>query len=76
MGEAAGRVPTRGVPSFLVRLLSRFDPSMRQIVGELDRRSEFSAEKAKRLLEWSPRPVEETIVDCAQSLIRQGLVES
>jgi nucleoside-diphosphate-sugar epimerase len=32
---------------------------------------ELSSEKARTTLGWSPRPVEETIVDCAQSLIAQ-----
>jgi dihydroflavonol-4-reductase len=75
LGPEAARVPTRRVPNFIVRAASRFDPSMRQIVGQLGRQTIFSAEKAKAMLGWSPRPVEETIVDCARSLIRQGVVE-
>jgi nucleoside-diphosphate-sugar epimerase len=76
LGPAGAKVPKRRVPSFVVRAMARFDPALRQIVGELDRQNVFSAEKARTTLGWSPRPVEETIVDCAQSLIRQRYAAS
>jgi len=76
LGPDGAKVPTRRVPNFVVRTAARFDPSMRQIVGQLGRQTIFSSEKAKTLLGWSPRPVEETIVDCARSLIKQGAVEA
>lgn len=74
LGEAATRVPKRTVPNLLVRGMAIFDPGIRPVVGDLGKKVELSNEKAKALLGWSPRPVEETIVDCAQSLIRQGVV--
>jgi dihydroflavonol-4-reductase len=74
LGPAGERVPTRGVPNFVVRAAARFDPGMRQIVGQLGGKTTFSSAKAKTVLGWEPRPVEETIVDCAHSLIRQGVV--
>ena len=36
----------------------------------------FSNEKARSRLGWSPRPVEDTVVDTAHSLIREGVVEA
>ena len=69
LGEAAAKVPSRNVPSPLVRAMGIFDPSIRSIVGQLGKRTEVSSEKARTLLGWSPRPIEESIVDCAQSLI-------
>ncbi len=74
LGEAAAKVPKRTVPNVLVRAMAIFDPGIRSIVGQLDRRTEVSGEKAKTLLGWSPRPIGETIVDCAQSLIDHGVV--
>jgi nucleoside-diphosphate-sugar epimerase len=68
MGEAAAKVPTRTVPNLLVRGMAIFDPGLRSIVGQLGRKTEFSSEKAKDRLGWSPRPIDETIVECAQSL--------
>jgi dihydroflavonol-4-reductase len=68
MGEAAAKVPTRTVPNLLVRAMAIFDPSVRSIVGQLGRKTEASSEKAKARVGWSPRPIDETIVECAQSL--------
>jgi nucleoside-diphosphate-sugar epimerase len=75
LGPEGKRVPTRKVPNFMVKAASRFDPALRQIVGQLGQRTVFSSEKAKTMLGWTPRPAEETIVDCANSLIEQGVVE-
>jgi dihydroflavonol-4-reductase len=69
MGEAAAKVPTRTVPNLLVRAMAIFDPGIRSIVGQLGRKTELSSERAKTRLGWSPRPIDDTIVECAQSLL-------
>jgi nucleoside-diphosphate-sugar epimerase len=69
MGEAAAKVPSRTIPNFVVRGMGIFDPSVRSIVGQLGRKTEASSEKAKASLGWTPRPIDETIVECAQSLL-------
>jgi dihydroflavonol-4-reductase len=69
LGTAAAKVPKRGVPDFVVRGMGIFDPSVRAVASQLGEKVEMSSAKAQTLLGWSPRPVEETIVDCAQSLI-------
>jgi nucleoside-diphosphate-sugar epimerase len=69
MGDAAGKVPTRTVPNLLVRGMAIFDPGVRSIVGQLGRRTDLSSERARTQLGWSPRPIEETVVECAQSLL-------
>jgi dihydroflavonol-4-reductase len=76
LGEAATKVPTRSVPSLLVRTMALFDPSIRSVVGQLGRKTELSSEQAKARLEWSPRPLEDTIAECAQSLLDQGVVKA
>jgi dihydroflavonol-4-reductase len=72
LGPAARKVPRRTVPNLLVRAMVRFDPGLRSVVGDLGQEVSFSAEKARSRLGWAPRPIEDTVVDCAQSLIRQG----
>jgi dihydroflavonol-4-reductase len=72
LGADAGKVPTRTVPNWVVRGMSRFDPGLRSVVGDLGQRVDYSNEKARTRLGWSPRPIEETIVDCARSLIEHG----
>lgn len=69
MGEAAAKVPSRSIPNFVVRGMAIFDPSVRSIVGQLGRKTSLSSEKAEARLGWSPRPIDETIVECAESLL-------
>jgi nucleoside-diphosphate-sugar epimerase len=69
MGEAAAKVPSRSIPNFVVRGMAIFDPSVRSIVGQLGRKTNLSSAKAEARLGWSPRPIDETIVECAQSLL-------
>jgi dihydroflavonol-4-reductase len=69
LGPDARRVPRRRVPDLAVRLMARFDPEIRSVVGELGQKTTYSVENAKRRAGWTPRPIEETIVDCARSLL-------
>jgi dihydroflavonol-4-reductase len=48
LGKAADRVPSRTVPSFLVRLMSLRDPGLRSVVHELNQERVISSEKALR----------------------------
>ncbi len=67
LGPDAAKVPKRSVPDLLVRAMALFDPSIRSIVGQLGRKQEYSSAEAEKL-GWAPRPIEETIVDCARSI--------
>jgi nucleoside-diphosphate-sugar epimerase len=68
------RVPTRPIPRWLMWTVARFDPSVRAALDSLDRRELVSAAKARRELGWSTRPLDETLLDTARSLIDQHLV--
>jgi dihydroflavonol-4-reductase len=72
LGDAAAKVPTRTVPNLVVRAMGLFDPGIRSIVSQLDQKVELSNAKAETTLGWTPRPIEETIVDCARSLTQGG----
>jgi dihydroflavonol-4-reductase len=74
LGPSAAKVPTRSVPNFIVRAMARLDPGLRTVVGDLGKRRLMSSEKAKTRLGWSPRPIEETVVDTAESLMATGAV--
>lgn len=69
LGSAAGKVPTRTLPDFLLRLLSRFDPSLHSITAMLGRKFRHTSAKAQHLLGWQPRSAVETVIACAESLI-------
>jgi dihydroflavonol-4-reductase len=70
MGPDAKKVPTRMLPNWLVRTVSLFDSSVKQIVPELGKEKQASNDKAKRLLGWAPRPNDEAILASAESLVR------
>jgi len=72
LGEDARKVPRRRVPDVVLRVMALFDPEIRSVAGELGRKTTYSLENAKRRVGWSPRPVDETIVDCARSLLAQA----
>jgi dihydroflavonol-4-reductase len=74
LGADAAKVPKRGVPNLAVRVMALFDPQARSVANQLGEKVELSSAKAQSLLGWTPRPVEETIVDCARSLIAAGVV--
>jgi nucleoside-diphosphate-sugar epimerase len=69
LGDEASKVPTRTVPNLLVRAMAVFDPSVRSVLGQLGKKTAISSEKAKAELGWSPRPLDETIAECARSLL-------
>src|SRR6185503_431325 len=75
MGERARRVPTRQLPDWLVRLARFKDPAVKQIIPELGKWKNATSEKAQKVLGWSPRSREESIVRTAESLVRLGLVK-
>jgi nucleoside-diphosphate-sugar epimerase len=74
LGDDASKVPTRTIPNFVVRGMALFDPGIRSVVGALGKRTELSSEKARSALGWAPRPIEDTIAETGESLIREGVV--
>lgn len=72
--EHASRLPTTELPDWFVRILALFDSDARTIVHELGRDLSVDSSKAGSMLKWRPRPEEDTIHDCAQSLIERGFV--
>jgi nucleoside-diphosphate-sugar epimerase len=69
LGEQARRVPTRALPDFMLRLASLFDRSLTLVTPGLGQKRGFTSAKARRVLDWTPRPATTTIIDCANSLI-------
>ena len=75
LGAAAKRVPTRELPNWVVRLAALRDPAIRLILPELGKYKNGTNEKAKRILGWTPRSNEDSILATAESLIRLGLLK-
>ena len=75
LGPAASKVPTRTVPDLMVRAMALFDGGIRSFTGSLGKRTDYDTAKA-RSIGWSPRVMEDSIAESAQSLIDRGLVKS
>lgn len=75
MGTLARRVPTRELPNWMVRLFALKEKAAKQIIPELGRAKNATSAKARRVLGWQPRDVEEALVATAESLVELGLVK-
>ncbi len=69
MGEDAKKVPKRTAPNALIKLVALFDKSVKPIVGDLGKRTYMSSERARTELGWEPRPIEDSVIDTARSLL-------
>ncbi|MFG2455059.1 SDR family oxidoreductase [Streptomyces sp. NPDC048512] len=69
LGKRADRVPTREMPVWAARTLSLVKPELRPLRALLGKDLDATSEKAQRLLNWQPRPVEDTIAETAESLL-------
>ncbi|MEI6487104.1 MAG: aldehyde reductase [Sphingomonadales bacterium] len=76
LGAKARRVPTRGLPNWLLKLLANFDATVKMVVPELGRRRDATAAHALERLGWKTRDEATTILDCAHSLIEKGLIKA
>ena len=75
LGPQGRKVPTRKLPDWLMRLVGRFDPVVRQVLGELGNVRDTEISHARSKLGWNPRPPEESILDTARDMIRLGIVK-
>ena len=75
LGPQAAKVTTRNVPDWLVRGAALFNPLAKAVVGELGSVRNQSPAHAKAVLGWATRPVEQSIVDSARSLLQLGIVK-
>lgn len=75
LGADAGRVPTRALPSLVVRVGALFSHELRDIAPDLGYAKRTSNERAVRVLGWHPRTPEEAVVDAARSMVAKGLVD-
>jgi len=74
LGAQASRVPSRELPDWVVRVAGLFNPVARAAIPELGSVRHQDASHAQAVLGWATRPVEQSIVDCARSLIALGVV--
>lgn len=75
LGPQAKKVPKRSIPDLVVKLLAIFDPTIRQVTGELNRPRVVSPEHTAAVLGWRTRDEADTIEATAKDLIARGVVK-
>ncbi|GAB4563387.1 MAG: aldehyde reductase [Haliangiales bacterium] len=66
--------PLRRVPGWLLKLVSLWDQTAGLAVPELGKRQDVSNQRARELLGWEPRKLEEMVVSMGESMIEHGVV--
>ena len=75
LGQQGRKIPKRKLPDWVMRLVGRFDPVVRQVLGELGNVRDTDISHARTKLGWHPRPPEESVLDTARDMIRLGIVK-
>jgi nucleoside-diphosphate-sugar epimerase len=73
-GPRGYKVPTRRVPGWLLRLVSLWDRTAALAVQELGKRQDLSTQRARDVLGWRPRSLEEMVVSMGESMIVHGVI--
>jgi dihydroflavonol-4-reductase len=74
LGGKGANVTSRRLPDFMLRITALFQAEARFMAPMIGRRPRFSTVEAATLLDWHPRPASVTVLDCAESMLREGLV--
>ncbi len=69
LGERGRRVPTRKLPSWIVRIVGRLNTEMGDLVPLLGQRRDATSAKARRQLGWTPRSWQDAVTASAESLL-------
>lgn len=73
-GPRGFRITTRQLPDWLVRVIARFDRGVALTLPNLGHPERLSAAKARHELGWTMRPIRDTVLDTAESLLSHGVV--
>jgi dihydroflavonol-4-reductase len=76
LGDAAAKAPAGTAPAWLIRLMARFNPALREMVPQLNVVRRASNAKARSDLGWAPRSNEDAVTATGESLVRLGLLTS
>jgi len=75
LGHAGRKVPRRMMPDVVLRLIGMVSRDIAQLTGELGSKRVISGQHARDVLGWTTRPVDQTVIETADSLIEQRIVQ-
>ena len=73
--EKTKKVPTKNLPTWLMRILANFDKEVKSVAFELGLKRETPSDKAQKILGWQPRSNTDAIVSTAETLLQYGGVK-
>jgi dihydroflavonol-4-reductase len=74
LGPHGRRIPRLNLPSCVVKIMARFDPTIRTLLADLDLHPIADAAYVTALTGVTFRPARESVVAAGKSLIEQGLI--
>ncbi|MCB2178553.1 aldehyde reductase [bacterium] len=69
------RIPTRTLPTWVVRLAGLFNPVIRDNAKGVGEDPIFDTTRIRTVLNWTPLPAEQTLVEMGESLIAHGVIQ-
>ena len=75
LGMHGAKIPTRALPTFIVRIMARFNQQLADLAPLLGNRRNATGAKAMRMLGWKPRAWQDAVTDTAKSLLQLGIVK-
>lgn len=69
------KIPKALLPNFAVRLYSNFDTTLKPVLIDLGIERKVDYSKAKQLLNWQPKSLEEAVLSCAESVLDNGIIQ-
>ena len=72
--DKSAKVPTRQLPDWTVKATALATPKLKSLVPQLGVKRNIKSTKTKDTFGWSTRKVEDTIVETADGLFKQGVV--
>lgn len=67
------KVKTTVVPDFIIHMMKK-NPTMKVLNTMVGMKYTLDNSKAKKVLGWKPRPAEETVLDTAEYMIKNGII--
>ena len=64
-------VPTKKVPSWLLKIMSFIDPQAKAMLSLIDRHVNCDNSETINMFNWKPLPLEQTFLDMAESVKKQ-----
>lgn len=75
LGEAGKKIPTRSIPSFILKFVALFSSMAREVIPDLGVNRKMSSASAGKILHWKPDyTVEETIISAGRSIIEKNIL--